>query len=558
MDILDHYDRRNPTSTLSRKLTFWIRTRPIRPPMFSLTRSFTTVLTGLALLASITLRANNIQVSNATLTGNDGVQGFCQVQFDLTWQNSWRGGGVTNWDAAWVFVKFRATTGGWRHAALSNTGHLAPSGSLIETGLLSPGTAFNASTNPVIGAFIRRSAEGTGVFSATGAQLRWNYIAQGLFFNDIAEVQVYAIEMVLVNAGPFAAGSGGTETNAFTLTTINTANASTTPSGAGSLGGQAGGHPNNGSPGANSSYPNGFTAFYCMKYEVSQQQYVDFLNTLTRNQQSYHTGTDLTSAVTSVTNRYVMSNSATQVGRNGIRCNATVVANEPILFYCDANGNGTGGEATDGLWRACNYLSFPDLGAYLDWSGLRPLSELEFEKACRGGLLPVANEFAWGTTTIASSAYTLANNGSTNEGINTAFSVTSGNCSYSTTDGVLDGPLRVGVFAANVASTGRVTAGAGAPGIMELSGNVSEFVVDLWNFGTDYTGTHGDGTLTSFGGHTTATWPDNDVGGGATIRGGGFSSSSPSLRTSDRSSILSTGWGNRFSAVGGRGVRTAP
>ena len=155
--------------------------------------------------------------------------------------------------------------------------------------------------------------------------------------------------------------------------------------------------------------------------------------------------------------------------------------------------------------RACAFVTWDDLCAFADWAGLRPMTELEFEKACRGGLLPVANEFAWGTTTIASSAYTLANNGSTNEGINTGFSVTSGNCSYSTTDGVLDGPLRVGAFAANGASTGRFTAGAGAPGIMELSGNVNEFVVDLFNFGVDYTGTHGDGTLNSFGGHTTAT-----------------------------------------------------
>jgi hypothetical protein len=33
------------------------------------------------------------------------------------------------------------------------------------------------------------------------------------------------------------------------------------------------------------NWPNGFNAFYCMKYEVSQQGYVDFLNTLTYTQQ---------------------------------------------------------------------------------------------------------------------------------------------------------------------------------------------------------------------------------------------------------------------------------
>ncbi len=509
-------------------------------------------------LLALTVRGNDIQVTNAQLTGNDGLQGFCLVQFDLAWQNSWRGGGASNSDAAWVFAKFRTSGGVWQHVRLNNTGHTAPAGSQIDLGLLTPGTAFNATTNPVIGTFIRRSTEGTGTFNTPGVQLRWNYVAQGLSFNDIVEVRVYAIEMVLVNAGAFAAGSGGTATNEFTLTTISTANAATTPTGIGSLGGQAGGHPTGSSAGGNAAYPNGFNAYYCMKYELSQQQYVDFLNTLTRSQQDTRTGTALGAAVTSVTNRFVMSNTATITNRNGIRCDATIAANDPITFYCDGNANGTGGEATDGLWRACNFLSYPDLGAYLDWSGLRPMSELEFEKACRGGLLPVANEFAWGNTTLTAGAYTLSNSGATNEGINTLYSLVSGNAAYATTANTLGGPLRVGLFAAHPSNTGRVSAGAGAPGIMELSGNLNEFVVDLFNFGISYNGAHGDGVLFSFGGHTTATWPNNDNGSGATIRGGSWPGPSTFLRTSDRGNILSTGWDSRFSASGGRGVRTAP
>ncbi|HMQ77880.1 MAG TPA: SUMF1/EgtB/PvdO family nonheme iron enzyme [Flavobacteriales bacterium] len=503
-------------------------------------------------------QANNIQVSNATLTGNDGTAGICFVQFDLSWQNSWRGGGATNNDAAWVFAKFKTGAGVWHHVRLSNTGHVAPSGSQIDLGLLTPGSAFNATTNPVLGTFIRRNAEGTGTFTATGVQLRWTYGAQGLAFNDITELRVYAIEMVLVNGGAFAAGSGGTAPNEFTLTTITTANASTAPSGTGALGGQAGGHPTGSSPGGNAAYPNGFNAYYCMKYEISQQQYVEFLNTLTRGQQDTRTGTALGAAVTSVTNRFVMSNSATQQNRNGIRCDATVAANDPIVFYCDADGNGTGGEAPDGLWLACNFLSWPDVGAYLDWSGLRPMSELEYEKACRGGLPPVAQEFAWGTTTIALASYFLANDGRSQETIEFNYSLTGGNCNRGTPGNFINGPVRVGIFAANGSNTGRMTAGAGAPGIMELSGNVSEFVVDLFDLGVSYTGLHGDGILQADGGHTTAQWPNNVSGDGATIRGGGFAASSGPLRTSDRSSILSTGWGTRFSSAGGRGARTAP
>jgi hypothetical protein len=57
--------------------------------------------------------ANNIVVSNTTLNGQNTSNGtnsalnFALVQFDLSWDNSWRTANPANWDAAWVFVKFR-------------------------------------------------------------------------------------------------------------------------------------------------------------------------------------------------------------------------------------------------------------------------------------------------------------------------------------------------------------------------------------------------------------------------------------------------------------------
>ena len=50
-----------------------------------------------------------------------------------------------------------------------------------------------------------------------------------------------------------------------------------------------------------------------------------------------------------------------------------------------------------------NYMTWTDLLAYLDWSCLRPMTEFEYEKICRGPVYPVANEYAWGNQT-----YTLA------------------------------------------------------------------------------------------------------------------------------------------------------
>ena len=137
-----------------------------------------TVCLALGLLLRTTGTANNIQVANATLANDNGSAAM--IQFDLSWENSWRGGGVNNWDAAWVFVKYRTIGGLWQHVRLSNTGHIAPAGSQIDPGLLTPSSGYNANTNPVIGVFVYRNAPGTGAISLPAVQLLWDYAAVGL------------------------------------------------------------------------------------------------------------------------------------------------------------------------------------------------------------------------------------------------------------------------------------------------------------------------------------------------------------------------------------------
>ena len=500
-------------------------------------------------------QANNIQVTNPTLTGNTGT--IANIQFDLGWENGWRGGGVTNWDAAWVFVKYRSSlTGPWSHVKLNNTGHAAATGSQIDLGLLTPGTAYNASTNPVVGVLIYRNADGNGSLSLPGVELQWNYSAQGLGYNDIAQIQVFAIEMVYVPQGAFAAGSGGTEFSAFTLTTINTATATAVPSGTGSLGGQAGGYPTGQTAPANASWPNGFNAFYCMKYEVTQQGYVDFLNTLTYTQQVTRTANPPNSVAG--TGALITGNE----DRSGI--DIQTPGTDPItpaVYACNLNGNTTYGEATDGKDIACNYLTWGDLTAYLDWSGLRPMTELEFEKACRGPLAPAPNGYPWGTAAIATTAYSLNSAGATNEGIATNYSTTMGNAAYGPTTpdgGAINGPVRVGIFAANGSNNGRVTAGASQTGIMELGGNVWERPVTIGNTnGRAFTGTHGNGAVAVNGDPDVATWPAPATADGGGFRGGSWPFGFQLLRVSDRS-IAADITSIRGSVTGGRGVRLSP
>jgi formylglycine-generating enzyme required for sulfatase activity len=519
-------------------------------------RSLLPALGGLCALLTTTSLANNIQVTSPTLTGNTGTS--VTIQFDLTWANSWRGGGVNNWDAAWVFAKYRTIGGLWIHVPLdlNGYGNSGPTGSTAAVGLRTPGAAYDAVTNPVVGVFLYRAAAGSGTTTLTAQQLPWNYAAMGLSFNDITQVQVFAIEMVYVPGSSFAAGSGGTENNPFTLTTISTAVANTAPTGTGSLGGQSGGYPT-GQTAPVATWPNGNNSFYTMKYEISQQGYVDFLNTLTYAQQSSRTENPPNSAA---------GTSALSFGGNGQRNGIDiqmpgVSTTTPAVYACNLDGDAIYGEAVDGKDIASNYLSWGDVSAYSDWSGLRPMTELEFEKACRGPLPPLANEFPWGTTSIANALYTLSNSGANNEGIATNYSTTAGNATYALTWGNQpnSGPVRAGICAAHASNTGRISAGAGYCGAMDLGGNNWEQVITIANpEGRAFSGTHGNGTLTASGAADGSTWPDVLTGTGSTIRGGAWAEITGNyLRTSQRLTTQG-GQDNRFDQVGGRGVRTAP
>jgi len=310
------------------------------------------------------------------------------------------------------------------------------------------------------------------------------------------------------------------------------------------------------------AFPKGFAAFYCMKYELTQQDYVGFLNKLTRTQQAAHVGANLATGVTAVTNRYVMSNYTGLRHRNGIRCAATVAANDPVDFYCDLNGDGTGNGPADGQWIACNFLNWGDLAAYLDWSGLRPMTELEYEKTSRGGLsVTVLDTYAWGDVTRAFMTYSLSNPGRNNEQIATNYSTTAGNACYNSTSGPggdpTKGPFRVGIFAGHPSNNSRKTAGAGYFGAMELSGNVGEMTISVGRpEGRAYTGVHGNGALNSTGVHDTPSWPGTTAAGTGN-RGGHFYAIFGDLEISSRV-FASVPRPDRTQAIGGRGVRTMP
>ena len=429
-----------------------------------------------------------------------------------------------------MFVKYRIGTGPWQHGWLNGTGHINPAESTVVTGLLDPALPFNDTTNPGLGAFIYRDANGTGTFSATGVELRWNYGANGVNDFELIDLRVYAVELVYIPQNSFFLGSCGTERSAFYKYPSTTDPYQVIGEGE-ILIGTTTDHLYYNSPtyGGDqlgpipAGFPKGYNAFYCMKYEISQQEYVDFLNSLTQPQATRR-------KFTGSANRYAITGS---------------IANN---------------YATTNPYVACNNLNWADLAAYFDWSGLRPLTELEFEKACRGIVSPVANEYAWGTTGIANSPYTISDAGEENESITLNYSLSDGNAAYRLTTpngGSINGPVRVGIFAANSSNTGRVTAGATYYGIMEMSGNLLEHFVTTGNpAGRAFIGNHGNGGLNDYGNADVANWPGISSEG-AGFRGGYWYYNEADLRVSDRGGAAGTD-ANRYYSDGGRGGRTAP
>jgi len=251
--------------------------------------------------------------------------------------------------------------------------------------------------------------------------------------------------------------------------------------------------------------------------------------------------------------------------RNGIDIQTSGVnATTPAVYACNLDADANYNETVDGQNIVCNYINWDDLVAYLDWSGLRPISEFEFEKICRGPGAPVSGEYAWGTTNIKSSAsrYTVSNQGEDDEDITANYETTAGtgNAMYSQVNPTANasfGPLRGCIFAANPSNSGRETSGASYYGVMEMSGNIWERPVVIGNAtGRAFTGTHGDGSITAAGAANPTSWPVGSATG-AGLRGGTWQTNASQLRVTDRYYGVCSD-NTRANWAGGRGGRTAP
>ena len=525
------------------------------------------LLMGASVLLITPAQANNLAITNVTLASqNTGAQTY-QIQFDTSWNNSWYISGApsstANWDAVWVFAKFRKYSGGawstWSHCTLNNSGNVTATGSQMTFGGVPYGETTGGIPNSTItaykGVFIYASGAETGSVSYTGNQIQWAYCTDGVGNSDKVEIRVFGIEMVYIpgydsslSESGFNFYVGDTGTTGLS-DPFYAGNSSTTPfqvtgEGAITVGTSAGNiyyqnastYSGDQSGPIPAAFPKGYNAYYIMKYDITQREYVEFLNTLTPTQQG---------------NRWVTGNF------NSYRYYIKEASNG--LFGVDAsNTAGSDGTAnyalmnssSDGGWVGCNYLSWMDGAAYAAWAGLRPPTEFELEKASRGPNTAVNGEYAWGNATITQTS-AVTNGGQASE------VPSAGNCNYS--NGL--GPVRAGSYA--TAASTRQVAGAGYYGAMELSGNLWKRDVTVGNStGRAFIGTHGTGILDGAGNATNTDWPGysgSDVNGatGAGFLGGTWSNGSSNSAVADRYLAASTDSGRNY-VIGFRAARTSP
>lgn len=414
--------------------------------------------------------ANNLKIDSVAYDAATG-----ELSFDISWENAWNVAPGYR-DAVWIFAKYKnANSIQWRPVKFA----IQAIGERIEDLLVDQPTTSDgriielAETNSG-----QKNVESTRISIAIEGNQQLSFVNPSF--------KVFGVEMVHIPSGSFFAGDGtdnsfinGDDLDLLTpafIETVQQPQAFQINTGIDDM--QITFPP---------SYPKGVVDFYMMKYEVTQQQIVDFLNTLTLPQQQGLVG--------SATGKYILSNRNIPEFRNAIAMDLSATSSSGNSVYgLDLNNNNVFNEFEDGQNIACNFVRSDMALAYLDWAHLRPMTPFEYEKACRGFDDPIAGEYAWGVTTFTKVTGI----------VNTALSAeTSLNIGIGLANLETDlGPMRVG-FAAN-GSTNRLQSGGSFFGVMNLGDNLLEMVgfslhalsptLESYN-----TSTRGDGELSPEG-----------------------------------------------------------
>ncbi|MBM4143889.1 MAG: hypothetical protein FJ225_09920 [Lentisphaerae bacterium] len=301
---------------------------------------------------------STLRLENAAIIPRDDAT--AAIAFNIAWESSWRHEG--NHDAAWVFFKARPEgSTDWQHVRLAAdktmnpTGYRSGSGTPLELFVPDGADGFT-------GLFVRRAEYGAGKVAATGVTVVWDLTAaRGITKDTKVEVRAFGIEMVFIPEGPYVLG-GGTATYHFYMYTNDTEQTlpylvtgpGAIPTGRkpGRLWANRDSQPEDGGE-IPAAFPNGYAAIYCMKKPITGVQYADFLNTLPPAQAE------------------TLFPPKAPVGRSG--------TGTDVMYRGTTDADGR---------LLINGLAWVNGVSFAAWAGLRPMTELEYEKITRGPRMP--------------------------------------------------------------------------------------------------------------------------------------------------------------------------
>lgn len=432
-----------------------------------------------------------------------------ETRVRVSWDNSWRNS--RNWDAAWLVVKARANgRGPWRAARV---------------------VGIAATSNDVE---VRPASDRSGLFVHPASAHRGTLKAEldvtveaisGLRESDSVDYAAFGVEMVYIPAGPYYLGDPSELARSYGSLARPAGELAAARAGGGDRllrveseaeiaigthvdyinttqrqyeGDRAGTLP--------VAFPKGTAAFYIMKYEISQGEYAAFLNGI------HPSGANFRAIHAS--HRYHQLRGTITFDNDSYR------AADPV--------------------RPCNFIGWDDGCAFLDWMAMRPMTELEFTKACRGPDRPIEDDFPWGTAD--------------KQHLGRIVDFASGRLTLSAAEDE-----------ARLSDATRIEFGASHYWVMDLAGSLWEKCISIGHQkGREFRGTHGDGNLGEYGFANVPDWPRGDLeGGGYGYRGGGAyeASSTPDVHVPHSPVEFRRygGWGQgpRSVAYGMRGVRTA-
>ncbi|MBM4149715.1 MAG: hypothetical protein FJ224_11855 [Lentisphaerae bacterium] len=334
---------------------------------------------------------DTVTIANVKATPRDDKT--ATLSFDLSWGRSFRH--ELNHDAVWVFFKVKPEGAAeWRHVrlvadkVLNPTGYTQGAGTpvefLVPDGLPAEAASAKEGEEGSLGVFIRRAEFGQGTVNAINLTVLCDLTSKELQPTSPL-ICATGIEMVYIPKGSFLLGLDAADADAF----FQYVDASSegepyrvTGPGAIPTGKQKGklwsagtAAPLEDGGEIPAAYPKGYAAFYCMKTMVKRGHYGNFLITIPEAESQKYTPPDA-------------------------KHEYTMPANMPAGNLTFQKGGRKEGyehlrhEEDDSRW--------PLVAAFAAWAGLRPMTEMEYEKFSRG---PIDEGWETGNHGISHNSY---------------------------------------------------------------------------------------------------------------------------------------------------------